>query len=79
MPLGSDNTGRLPQCLIPKPPVAFKMPTVLVTLPASLWLISHLLTIWPFSPQAFTKSINQDKHLAVAYFQRGMLHYQMEK
>eukprot|EP00073_Rattus_norvegicus_P039793 XP_008767886.1 PREDICTED: neutrophil cytosol factor 2 isoform X1 [Rattus norvegicus] len=29
--------------------------------------------------QAFTKSINRDKHLAVAYFQRGMLYYSMEK
>ncbi|XP_060053793.1 neutrophil cytosol factor 2 isoform X1 [Erinaceus europaeus] len=28
--------------------------------------------------KAFTKSINRDKHLAVAYFQRGMLYYQME-
>nr|AFJ19028.1 neutrophil cytosolic factor 2 mutant isoform 2 [Rattus norvegicus] len=27
--------------------------------------------------QAFTKSINRDKHLAVAYFQRGMLYYSM--
>nr|XP_020025202.1 neutrophil cytosol factor 2 isoform X2 [Castor canadensis] len=31
------------------------------------------------SPQAFTQSINRDKHLAVAYFQRGMLYYRMEK
>lgn len=29
--------------------------------------------------KAFTKSINRDKHLAVSYFQRGMLYYQMEK
>ncbi|XP_025233048.1 neutrophil cytosol factor 2 isoform X2 [Theropithecus gelada] len=29
--------------------------------------------------KAFTKSINRDKHLAVAYFQRGMLYYQTEK
>jgi neutrophil factor 2 len=28
--------------------------------------------------QAFTKSINRDKHSAVAYFQRGMLYYRME-
>uniref|UniRef100_A0A8I6A5E9 Neutrophil cytosol factor 2 n=1 Tax=Rattus norvegicus TaxID=10116 RepID=A0A8I6A5E9_RAT len=27
--------------------------------------------------QAFTKSINRDKHLAVAYFQRGMLYYNL--
>ncbi|EGW08700.1 Neutrophil cytosol factor 2, partial [Cricetulus griseus] len=33
----------------------------------------------PFFLQAFTKSINRDKHLAVAYFQRGMLYYSMEK
>ncbi|XP_023366530.1 neutrophil cytosol factor 2 isoform X2 [Otolemur garnettii] len=32
-----------------------------------------------FFLQAFTKSINQDKHLAVAYFQRGMLYYRTEK
>ncbi|PNI67375.1 NCF2 isoform 2 [Pan troglodytes] len=29
--------------------------------------------------KAFTRSINRDKHLAVAYFQRGMLYYQTEK
>uniref|UniRef100_A0A671G423 Neutrophil cytosol factor 2 n=1 Tax=Rhinolophus ferrumequinum TaxID=59479 RepID=A0A671G423_RHIFE len=29
--------------------------------------------------KAFSRSINRDKHLAVAYFQRGMLYYQMEK
>ncbi|XP_064132605.1 neutrophil cytosol factor 2 isoform X3 [Loxodonta africana] len=28
---------------------------------------------------AFTQSINRDKHLAVAYFQRGMLYYRTEK
>ncbi|ELK16190.1 Neutrophil cytosol factor 2 [Pteropus alecto] len=33
----------------------------------------------PSSPQALSRSINRDKHLAVAYFQRGMLYYQMEK
>jgi|UPI0000F4D12A hypothetical protein len=33
----------------------------------------------PFLLQAFTKSINRDKHSAVAYFQRGMLYYRMEK
>ncbi|XP_007111966.2 neutrophil cytosol factor 2 isoform X1 [Physeter macrocephalus] len=33
----------------------------------------------PEAEKAFTKSINRDKHLAVAYFQRGMLYYQMEK
>ncbi|XP_035871127.1 neutrophil cytosol factor 2 [Phyllostomus discolor] len=29
--------------------------------------------------KAFSRSINRDKHLAVAYFQRGMLYHQMEK
>uniref|UniRef100_A0A2K5PTS7 Neutrophil cytosol factor 2 n=1 Tax=Cebus imitator TaxID=2715852 RepID=A0A2K5PTS7_CEBIM len=29
--------------------------------------------------KAFSRSINRDKHLAVAYFQRGMLYYQTEK
>ncbi|XP_037681127.1 neutrophil cytosol factor 2 [Choloepus didactylus] len=33
----------------------------------------------PEAERAFTKSINRDKHLAVAYFQRGMLYYRMEK
>uniref|UniRef100_A0A8C5VYV6 Neutrophil cytosol factor 2 n=1 Tax=Microcebus murinus TaxID=30608 RepID=A0A8C5VYV6_MICMU len=33
----------------------------------------------PAAERAFTRSINQDKHLAVAYFQRGMLYYRMEK
>uniref|UniRef100_A0A8D2B8W5 Neutrophil cytosol factor 2 n=1 Tax=Sciurus vulgaris TaxID=55149 RepID=A0A8D2B8W5_SCIVU len=33
----------------------------------------------PEAEKAFTKSINRDKHLAVAYFQRGMLHYRTEK
>ncbi|XP_012584509.1 PREDICTED: neutrophil cytosol factor 2 isoform X2 [Condylura cristata] len=33
----------------------------------------------PEAEKAFTKSILRDKHLAVAYFQRGMLYYQMEK
>ncbi|XP_068930505.1 neutrophil cytosol factor 2 [Petaurus breviceps papuanus] len=29
--------------------------------------------------KAFTESINRDRHLAVAYFQRGMVFYRMEK
>ncbi|XP_006872617.1 PREDICTED: neutrophil cytosol factor 2 [Chrysochloris asiatica] len=33
----------------------------------------------PEAEKAFTKSINRDKHLAVAYFQRGMLYYRTEK
>uniref|UniRef100_A0A8C3YPW4 Neutrophil cytosol factor 2 n=1 Tax=Catagonus wagneri TaxID=51154 RepID=A0A8C3YPW4_9CETA len=33
----------------------------------------------PEAEKAFTRSIDRDKHLAVAYFQRGMLHYQTEK
>ncbi|KAM5144304.1 neutrophil cytosol factor 2 isoform 2-T2 [Callospermophilus lateralis] len=33
----------------------------------------------PEAEKAFTKSINRDKHLAVAYFQRGMLYYKTEK
>ncbi|XP_077619488.1 neutrophil cytosol factor 2 [Crocuta crocuta] len=33
----------------------------------------------PEAEKAFTQSINRDKHLAVAYFQRGMLCYRMEK
>uniref|UniRef100_A0A8D1TT20 Neutrophil cytosol factor 2 n=1 Tax=Sus scrofa TaxID=9823 RepID=A0A8D1TT20_PIG len=41
--------------------------------------IHTILGNMPEAEKAFTKSINQDKHLAVAYFQRGMLHYQMEK
>uniref|UniRef100_A0A8C0C4Q6 Neutrophil cytosol factor 2 n=1 Tax=Balaenoptera musculus TaxID=9771 RepID=A0A8C0C4Q6_BALMU len=38
-----------------------------------------ILGSMPEAEEAFTKSINRDKHLAVAYFQRGMLYYQMEK
>ncbi|XP_008822516.1 neutrophil cytosol factor 2 [Nannospalax galili] len=41
--------------------------------------IHTILEDMPAAEQAFTKSINRDKHLAVAYFQRGMLYYQMEK
>ncbi|CAO2637232.1 Neutrophil cytosol factor 2 [Lemmus lemmus] len=37
-----------------------------------------ILENMPAAEQAFTKSINRDKHLAVAYFQRGMLYYSME-
>ncbi|XP_008566164.1 PREDICTED: neutrophil cytosol factor 2 isoform X2 [Galeopterus variegatus] len=37
-----------------------------------------ILENMPEAEKAFTKSINRDKHLAVAYFQRGMLYYQME-
>lgn len=37
----------------------------------------------PFSPllpvQAFTRSIGCDKHLAVAYFQRGTVFYRRQK
>ncbi|XP_012871240.1 PREDICTED: neutrophil cytosol factor 2 isoform X2 [Dipodomys ordii] len=33
----------------------------------------------PEAEKAFTRSINRDKHLAVAYFQRGMLYLKMEK
>lgn len=37
----------------------------------------------PFAPllplQAFTRSISCDKHLAVAYFQRGTVFYQRQK
>ncbi|KAG8517338.1 Neutrophil cytosol factor 2 [Galemys pyrenaicus] len=49
-------------------------PISLSSLPGSLAKCEPFL-----SPQAFTKSILRDKHLAVAYFQRGMLCYQMEK
>ncbi|XP_044771866.1 neutrophil cytosol factor 2 isoform X3 [Neomonachus schauinslandi] len=38
-----------------------------------------ILENMPEAEKAFTKSINRDKHLAVAYFQRGMLYYHMEK
>ncbi|KAM5237772.1 neutrophil cytosol factor 2 [Ctenodactylus gundi] len=38
-----------------------------------------ILENMPEAEKAFTRSINQDKHLAVAYFQRGMLYYQTEK
>ncbi|XP_004275261.1 neutrophil cytosol factor 2 isoform X1 [Orcinus orca] len=38
-----------------------------------------ILGSMPEAEKAFTESINRDKHLAVAYFQRGMLYYQMEK
>ncbi|KAL2771164.1 neutrophil cytosol factor 2 isoform 2 [Daubentonia madagascariensis] len=38
-----------------------------------------ILENMPAAEKAFTKSINQDKHLAVAYFQRGMLYYRTEK
>ncbi|XP_077013316.1 neutrophil cytosol factor 2 [Tamandua tetradactyla] len=41
--------------------------------------VHTILENMPEAEKAFTKSINRDKHLAVAYFQRGMLHYQMEK
>lgn len=76
MPLGSDNTGHS------DPSASGHLQDTNHSRDLSwltLWLISHLLTAWLFSPQAFTESINRDKHLAVAYFQRGMLYYQMEK
>ncbi|XP_022363994.1 neutrophil cytosol factor 2 isoform X2 [Enhydra lutris kenyoni] len=38
-----------------------------------------ILENMPEAEKAFTRSINRDKHLAVAYFQRGMLYYHMEK
>ncbi|XP_003474966.1 neutrophil cytosol factor 2 [Cavia porcellus] len=41
--------------------------------------VHTILENMPEAEKAFTKSINRDKHLAVAYFQRGMLYYQMEK
>uniref|UniRef100_A0A8C5L440 Neutrophil cytosol factor 2 n=1 Tax=Jaculus jaculus TaxID=51337 RepID=A0A8C5L440_JACJA len=41
--------------------------------------VHTILENLPQAEQAFTKSINRDKHLAVAYFQRGMLYYRMEK
>uniref|UniRef100_A0AC11DIH2 Neutrophil cytosolic factor 2 n=1 Tax=Ovis aries TaxID=9940 RepID=A0AC11DIH2_SHEEP len=41
--------------------------------------IHTILGNLPEAEKAFTKSINRDKHLAVSYFQRGMLYYQMEK
>ncbi|XP_070253778.1 neutrophil cytosol factor 2 isoform X1 [Myotis yumanensis] len=34
---------------------------------------------WAAAEKAFSRTINRDKHLAVAYFQRGMLYHQMEK
>uniref|UniRef100_G1SGL8 Neutrophil cytosolic factor 2 n=1 Tax=Oryctolagus cuniculus TaxID=9986 RepID=G1SGL8_RABIT len=33
----------------------------------------------PEAEKAFTKSISKDRHLAVAYFQRGMLHHRTER
>ncbi|XP_054443508.1 neutrophil cytosol factor 2 [Pteronotus mesoamericanus] len=41
--------------------------------------IYTILENWAAAEKAFSRSINRDKHLAVAYFQRGMLYYQMEK
>ncbi|XP_069315858.1 neutrophil cytosol factor 2 isoform X2 [Eulemur rufifrons] len=41
--------------------------------------VHTILENLPAAEKAFTKSINQDKHLAVAYFQRGMLYYRTEK
>uniref|UniRef100_A0A8C7B949 Neutrophil cytosol factor 2 n=1 Tax=Neovison vison TaxID=452646 RepID=A0A8C7B949_NEOVI len=41
--------------------------------------VHTILENMPEAEKAFTKSINRDKHLAVAYFQRGMLYYHMEK
>uniref|UniRef100_A0A2K6F2E3 Neutrophil cytosol factor 2 n=1 Tax=Propithecus coquereli TaxID=379532 RepID=A0A2K6F2E3_PROCO len=41
--------------------------------------VHTILENTPAAEKAFTKSINQDKHLAVAYFQRGMLYYRTEK
>ncbi|KAM5202949.1 neutrophil cytosol factor 2 [Hipposideros larvatus] len=38
-----------------------------------------ILENMPEAERAFSRSINRDKHLAVAYFQRGMLYYRMEK
>uniref|UniRef100_A0A8C9JV37 Neutrophil cytosol factor 2 n=1 Tax=Panthera tigris altaica TaxID=74533 RepID=A0A8C9JV37_PANTA len=38
-----------------------------------------ILENMPEAEKAFTRSINRDKHLAVAYFQRGMLYYRIEK
>lgn len=34
---------------------------------------------WAAAEKAFSRTINRDKHLAVAYFQRGMLYHRMEK
>uniref|UniRef100_A0A452UN27 Neutrophil cytosol factor 2 n=1 Tax=Ursus maritimus TaxID=29073 RepID=A0A452UN27_URSMA len=41
--------------------------------------VHTILENMPEAEKAFTKSINRDKHLAVAYFQRGMLYHHMEK
>ncbi|XP_010638859.1 neutrophil cytosol factor 2 isoform X1 [Fukomys damarensis] len=41
--------------------------------------VHSILENMPEAEKAFTRSINRDKHLAVAYFQRGMLYCQMEK
>uniref|UniRef100_A0A673UBI7 Neutrophil cytosol factor 2 n=1 Tax=Suricata suricatta TaxID=37032 RepID=A0A673UBI7_SURSU len=41
--------------------------------------VHTILENLPEAEKAFTRSINRDKHLAVAYFQRGMLYYRMEK
>nr|KAF6397390.1 neutrophil cytosolic factor 2 [Rousettus aegyptiacus] len=38
-----------------------------------------ILGSMPEAEKALSRSINRDKHLAVAYFQRGMLYYRMEK
>ncbi|XP_064132606.1 neutrophil cytosol factor 2 isoform X4 [Loxodonta africana] len=41
--------------------------------------VHTILENMPEAEKAFTQSINRDKHLAVAYFQRGMLYYRTEK
>lgn len=41
--------------------------------------VHTILENMPEAEKAFSRSINRDKHLAVAYFQRGMLYYRMEK
>ncbi|XP_075396612.1 neutrophil cytosol factor 2 [Tenrec ecaudatus] len=41
--------------------------------------VHTILNDMPAAEKAFTQSINRDKHLAVAYFQRGMLYFQTEK
>ncbi|XP_045153924.1 neutrophil cytosol factor 2 [Echinops telfairi] len=41
--------------------------------------VHTILNDMPAAEKAFTQSINRDKHLAVAYFQRGMLYFRIKK
>nr|KAF6413799.1 neutrophil cytosolic factor 2 [Molossus molossus] len=41
--------------------------------------VHTILENWAAAEKAFSRTINRDKHLAVAYFQRGMLYHRLQK